>query len=496
MISVPATQVAAPSDGRRYFPLGLRARVIAAFGLGAGLLSLVLAFSTYVVVRHTLVEQRTSLAERQTFVNGRLLRGSLRVPLDPRTGRQQPTRVDVPQLLDGLELPKQVKPEDGGDEATGTTSIAVLFYQDKWFASDDGVDERAVPEELRELVSRGTPATMVFSEGNESRLGIGVPIPAVGASYFEISTLKEVEDTLSAVGGTLAVASIFTTLAGVALGRWASRLVLRPVTNAANAAEAIAGGDMGARLTPDGDLSLDRLVISFNRMVDALQGRMERDARFASDVSHELRSPLMTLASGLSVLQARRHELPVRSQTALDLLADEIQRFQRMVQDLLEISRGEGSNKDVSLDEVLVGEFVERVVERYERVIPIDVEDFVGDTIITVDKRRFERVIGNLIENADRYAGGVVRIGIETMGDRVRIIVDDAGPGVPVEERDRIFERFARGTSARSRASGEGTGLGLSLVYEHVQLHKGSVWVEERPGGGARFVVEIPKADD
>jgi two-component system sensor histidine kinase MtrB len=148
----------------------------------------------------------------------------------------------------------------------------------------------------------------------------------------------------------------------------------------------------------------------------------------------------------------------------------------------------------VFFEEVLVGEFVSRVAERYEREIPIEAEKGVDEVIILVDKRRLERVIGNLIENADRYAGGVVRIGIEWAGKNVRVLVDDAGPGVPPEERERIFERFARGVTARARASGEGTGLGLSLVSEHVRLHGGRVWVEDRPGGGARFIVELPKA--
>jgi signal transduction histidine kinase len=201
----------------------------------------------------------------------------------------------------------------------------------------------------------------------------------------------------------------------------------------------------------------------------------------------------MTLASGLSVLQSRRHELPERSQTALDLLADEIQRFQRMVQDLLEISRTDAGHTDISFEEVLAGEFVRRVAEQYENDVPIRCEGDTEEAILEVDKRRMVRVIGNLIENADRYAGGITEIAIVPAGKNIQIRLDDAGPGVPVNERERIFERFARGETARARASGEGTGLGLSLVEEHVRLHGGRVWVEDSPAGGARFVVELPR---
>jgi signal transduction histidine kinase len=451
--------------------LGLRARVTATFAVGACVLSVILSTSTYLVVRHTLIQQRESLAQRQTYVNARLVRAGLNVR-DPY----------IPSVLGALENP--------------TGSEAILYANGKWYFSDVKVGENdGIPAKLRaKVVDNSAPARMRFVEGGDTKLAVGIPIPAVNAAYFEVSTLSEIERTLNLIAYALVIASTFTTLGGAALGLWTSRLVLRPVKDAAHAAEAIAGGDMSTRLTPEGDVDLDRLVLSFNRMVDALQTRIQRDARFASDVSHELRSPLMTLASGLSVLQSRRHELPERSQTALDLLSDEIQRFQRMVQDLLEISRTDSGQADVNLEEVLSGEFVRRVVEQYERDIPIHSEGGADEAILMVDKRRMVRVLGNLIENADRYAGGVTEIGIVPAGKNIRIRVDDAGPGVPAGEREHIFERFARGETARARASGEGTGLGLSLVHEHVKLHDGRVWVENSPSGGARFVVELPKA--
>jgi signal transduction histidine kinase len=100
-----------------------------------------------------------------------------------------------------------------------------------------------------------------------------------------------------------------------------------------------------------------------------------------------------------------------------------------------------------------------------------------------------ERAVANLLDNAAQHAGGPVRIGVEGSGDRVRIMVEDAGPGVPGAERERIFERFARGSAARHRV---GTGLGLALVAEHARLHDGRAWVEDRPGGGSRFIIELP----
>lgn len=460
----------APSD--RALPprrsLGLRARAIAAFALGAALLSSLLAVSTYVAVRHTLLEQREDLAESQAYLNASRAATGFRV-----------RNPDVPLILDQLE------------NSTGTQSL--IAYDGSWYTSSVSVD--TLPAELRETVTTGTPARMRFLAEDGVRLAVGVPLPSVGATYFEVTDLEELTRTLNTLQLTLFIASLCTTLGGAALGSYASRRVLQPVTEAAFAAQAIAEGDMNTRLTADGDHDLDRLVLSFNRMVDALQTRMQRDARFASDVSHELRSPLMTLSSGLSVLQSRRQELPARSQTALDLLSDEVLRFQRMVQDLLEISRADAGHNELYLEEVLVGEFVTHVVEGYESEIPIEAPDDPEAAIAEVDKRRFARVIGNLIENADRYAGGVTSIKVVPRGSLIRIVIEDSGPGVPEDEKTRIFERFARGTNAKARASGEGTGLGLSLVDEHVRLHKGRVWVEDREEGGARFVVELPRVD-
>jgi two-component system sensor histidine kinase MtrB len=117
---------------------------------------------------------------------------------------------------------------------------------------------------------------------------------------------------------------------------------------------------------------------------------------------------------------------------------------------------------------------------------------------LRVDKRRFERVMTNLMENATAYAGGVTRVivarhPVDTDPARsVRVIIEDRGPGIPPSERLHLFERFYRGSRAGQRASSQGTGLGLSLVAEHVRLHGGTVWIEDAPGHGARFVVELP----
>jgi len=121
-------------------------------------------------------------------------------------------------------------------------------------------------------------------------------------------------------------------------------------------------------------------------------------------------------------------------------------------------------------------------------------QDGAAETVVRADKRRLERVLANLADNAQRHGGGLTKIIVEREDGWAGFAVEDSGAGVAVEERDRVFDRFFRGRAAGMRAAGEGSGLGLSLVREHVGLHGGRVWVEDGPSGGARFVVRLPVA--
>ena len=455
--------------------LGLRARVTAAFALGALLLSLTLSVLTYGLSRRYLISERESFALRQTYVNARLVRDRLSV-----------ANPDVPRLLSSLDTP------------SGSESLIVFHGE----ASSTSVlvGTESLPADLVALVGRGEPARQRFRLAGNPALVVGVPVPSVDTTYFEIFSLEELDRTLRILGAALTLAAAVTTAGAVVVGRWASRRVLQPVTEVSRAAADIAGGHLGTRLEVGTDRDLAGLASSFNAMVDALQTRIERDARFASDVSHELRSPLTTLTTALGVLESRRDELPERSQRALDLLSGDLHRFQRLVEDLLEISRFDVGAVDLALEDVRVGELVIRAVESHAAPgVPVVVEGDAAIAVVRVDKRRLERVLANLVENAQAHGGGAVRVSVACVEDAVQIAVEDAGPGVPATERERVFERFARGAAAgrRSGTSGDGVGLGLSLVSEHVRLHGGRVWVEDRPEGapGARFVVELPTVE-
>src|SRR3954454_14794055 len=333
---------------RRIMRLGLRARFTIAFALGGLVLSALLAAVTYGLVRENIVRQRETSATRQVFLNANFIRDSL------RTAGLQPSR-----LLDGLQTPTGASPILIVDGATFAPT-----------AASKGVE---IPKELRADVEAGTPARMRFTLGDEPQLAIGVPLRAVNAEYYEIVSLDETQRTLNSLGIALLAAAIVTTIAGAVLGATSSRQVLRPLTHLGAAAQAIAGGRLDTRVARPDDVDLAALIDSFNDMAGALQERVERDARVASEVSHELRSPLTTLAASVEVLKARREEMPERAQAALDLLDADISRFTQLVADLLEISRFDAGAARLERDGVRISQLVLNAVGSTAKSVPVAV---------------------------------------------------------------------------------------------------------------------------
>lgn len=362
--------------------------------------------------------------------------------------------------------------------------------------SPAGISADHLPSDLLAMVSSGSPAHRRFIDQNgELRLALGIRINEHDAQYYELVSLTGLQETLSSLRNILFGVALAASALGAGLGYYSARRAVQPLTRVADAAQAIADGDFGTRLEPQIDPDLKRLTRSFNDMVAALQHRIQRDEQFASDVSHELRSPLMTLTASLGVLEGRRDDLSAPAQQAVDLLGKDLRRFQRLVEDLLEISRMDVGAVVLDTQPVFLQQFLQLVIaQSVTPDLPIRCRPVDQYLLVNADKRRLAQVITNLLDNANKYAGGAVAITFERHDDVVHIYVDDAGRGVPEADRIRIFDRFTRaGGDAGRRETAKGVGLGLSLVQEHIRLHNGRVWVTDRPDGrqGARFVIEL-----
>jgi signal transduction histidine kinase len=455
-----------PTRRRRF---GLRTRAAAAMALGGLAVSLTLGFLAYSLSRAYLLDKRIDLVRQEAMLQARIVAG-------PAASEPSPPSA----LLQGL----------------GSTDRPVLLRSgDQWFGSVVGIGRRAVPAELAERVDEGTAAVAFTRIGGDPVAVVGIPLPGADRALYQFIPLVELAATLAAIRNALVVAAAVTTAGSAAYGLVMSGRVLRPLGETASAARRIAGGDMAARLDDHGDPDLVPLVESFNDMAAALDARIERERRFAADVSHELRTPLTALAAAVRIVERRSDGLDPSGREAVEVLRGQTDQFTRLVLEILDLSRLEAGIADVQSELVdlraAVGAMAAEAGLDPHRI------RISGDTPerVVVDPRRLRVTVRNLLENADRYGRGCTALTVDSDGSTWTLTVDDAGPGVRPEERQRIFERFHRGSAGSSAQAPRGTGLGLSLVAENVRAMGGTVTVTDAPGGGARFVVQLPIGD-
>ncbi|WP_033288985.1 sensor histidine kinase [Amycolatopsis jejuensis] len=440
--------------------LSLRWRVSAVFGLGLVLVVSVLSLATWHLTTGYMLSQREQSADRQSQVNVRLVEAAI---------RSRPDSID--ELLTGF--------------STGPDSTILVSRAGGWRTTGRPIG----PETLPPSLLADAPARQRFTADGIPVLAVALPLS--DGLYVELYPLLELEKTFRYLRVLLIAGTVACGILGVGLGAWSARRALRPLTTFTEVAARIARGDLRARLPEQADPDLAPLAATFNTTAESLEQRVRRDARFAADVSHELRSPLTTMTTVAEVLDRRRDTMPAPAQKALRLLLAELHRFQRMVLDLIEISAADRPDPADDRELVDVVPLVRHgVAGGPPPVLDLDPEPL----LVSADRRRLDRVLANLLDNASRYGGGAVRVAAHRRDGVIRLEVDDAGDGVPADLRERVFERFARGVHAGRRDSGAGTGLGLAIVADHVHRHDGRVWVEDRPGGGARFVVELPEA--
>jgi two-component system, OmpR family, sensor histidine kinase MtrB len=448
--------------GRR----GLRARIVTAFAAGTLLVSAVLVVTTWLLARNYLVDQREQALTQQAFADANVLRNRLAT-----------AGADVGQVL------SELVPSGGAD--------VVVRSAGAWYSSSLDVGGRDVPGDVQQVVASGDAAATRIDSADGPRLVVAVPVASADVEFYEISSLDGLELVLQTLALVLGAGALVATAAGAGFGAWASRRAVQPLEQVAHAATRIAGGELSTRLPATDDPDMVAIIAGFNSMVDALAARIERDARFVGDVSHELRSPMTSLITSVEVLGTRRAELPPRAQQALALVEGQLARLRSTLDDLLELARFDGAGGLESAKPVSMTDLVREVLAQGGRAEVLLDADPGADTTVRGDKPRLERAVRNLLENADRYGGGPVRVGVTRRDGFVVLTVDDAGAGVPAADRERVFERFARGVG-EARGSLPGAGLGLAIVAETAAQHGGAAWCTDGPEGGARFFVSLP----
>jgi two-component system sensor histidine kinase MtrB len=376
--------------------------------------------------------------------------------------------------------------------------------------------EESVPVALREAVDDGTSIQEAYTSlilqdqrpQREAALAIGQRLTdPSGHAYqlYYVFPFTQEEKTLGLVERTLATAGIFVVALLCAIAWLVVRQVVTPVRMAASIAERLAAGLLQERMKVTGEDDIARLGESFNKMAQTLQTKIQQleelsrmQRRFVSDVSHELRTPLTTVRMAADVIHEAREDFdPVTARSA-ELLGSQLDRFESLLSDLLEISRFDAGAADLSAEPIDLRDVVRRVVEGAE---PLSERKgtrvrVVGDeqpVIAEADARRVERVLRNLVVNAVEHGEGrdvVVRLA--TAGGAVAVAVRDYGVGLKPGEATRVFNRFWRADPARARTTG-GTGLGLSIAVEDARLHGGWLQAWGEPGGGSQFRLTLPR---
>ncbi|MGW1886778.1 MtrAB system histidine kinase MtrB [Streptomyces sp. NPDC001970] len=384
-------------------------------------------------------------------------------------------------------------------------------------ASGD-VDVTSIPEALRSSVAQGTGTFQTYvkikysvPKEPEAGLVVGKRLNDVAGNAYELYylfPLTQEEESLSLVKGTLATAGLFVVVLLGAIAWLVVRQVVTPVRMAAGIAERLSAGRLQERMKVTGEDDIARLGEAFNKMAQNLQHKIQQledlsrmQRRFVSDVSHELRTPLTTVRMAADVIHEARSDFdPVTARSA-ELLGDQLDRFESLLSDLLEISRFDAGAAALEAEPIDLREVVRRVIggaeplaERKGSRIRV-----VGDeqpVVAEADARRIERVLRNLVVNAVEHGEGrdvVVRMA--SAGGAVAVAVRDYGVGLKPGEATRVFNRFWRADPARARTTG-GTGLGLSIAVEDARLHGGWLQAWGEPGGGSQFRLTLPRTAD
>jgi len=350
--------------------------------------------------------------------------------------------------------------------------------------------------EIRYLDGRSTPGIVV-----------GAPLAVTDVGTYELYylfPLTDEETTLDLVRSTVVGTGILLVALLGAVAAVVTRQVVAPVRSAARVAEQFSEGHLRERMTVRGEDDLARLATSFNDMADSLEQQIHRleelsavQQRFVSDVSHELRTPLTTIRMAADLIFEGRGELDPPTARSAELLQTQLDRFENLLGDLLEISRYDAGAAVLDLETIDLAALVRRAAESARplaerRGCEIEVITHLDPCPVECDSRRIDRVLRNLLDNAIEHGEGrPIEVTVASDGSAAAVTVRDHGVGLSEADIAHVFDRFWRADPARARTTG-GTGLGLSIAQEDTRLHAG--WLEAwgAPGEGACFRLTLP----
>jgi two-component system sensor histidine kinase MtrB len=376
------------------------------------------------------------------------------------------------------------------------------------------VDPASLPKEFRQEVRRTSELSWAYITIQYAgaikvpAIAVGdiVSVPRSGAyEMYLLFPLNNQNKTLTLISRSIIIVDIALVFL-IGLITWlVTRQVIRPVREAARVAERFTSGDLNQRMQVDRQDEIATLGNSFNEMAASIQQQIMRlenlsrvQQRFVSDVSHELRTPLTTLRMASEVIYSSRNNFDPQVARSAELLVGNIERFERLLEDLLEVSRFDAEVAVLEPVDFNLIALISRGIEDLELVAKENGTQIVfkpnsQELLINADARRVERILRNLLNNAIDHADSKpIDVYLEYNENDVAVAVRDYGVGIDENSLLRVFDRFWRADPSRSRIRG-GTGLGLSIALEDARLHNGELEVWGRPGHGAHFVLTLPR---
>lgn len=421
---------------------------------------------------------------------------------------------DYAILADEVVKSANVSAQESGREVVLINARGVKVDGIPPVSTSNFLEPESVPQSLREQVRQTTE--LRWQRGNLEYVN-GKVIPGIFVGkVFEIPQAGKYEmyvaydfvaqqSNIDLIGRSLWVTGFLLLALILLTASVVLRMVIRPVQVAAEIAESLTTGDLKNRMNVKGEDEIARLGMAFNQMATTLAEQITRlenlsrvQQRFVSDVSHELRTPLTTIRMASDVIHAARANFDPTVARSAELLLSQIDKFEHLLQDLLEVSRFDAEAAVLSLDRINISALVRRSVEDLsilaeEKGTTLKLHGFDHEIFVEADSRRIERIIRNLVTNAiDHSESHPVDVTIAENERAISIGVRDYGVGIASQYWSRVFDRFWRADPSRSRIRG-GTGLGLSIAKEDANLHGGEIRVWGEIGKGAHFVLTLPK---
>lgn len=351
-----------------------------------------------------------------------------------------------------------------------------------------------LPGALRDAAADGALAYHRVSEGDRRLLLVGGRIPGATTELYVVTDETRRYAELRQLGLVLLAGWLAVVVVASLTGRLVARRTLEPVAAASQAARAVAEGLLDTRLPAGGGDEFGAWADSFNRMADALGAKIAallraeaRERRFTADVAHELRTPVAALVAEAGLLRESLGALPDDARRPAELLVRDVVRLRRLVDELMELSRLDAGSEPVRPELVELPELLAAVLGT--RGLTDQVSLTASPVTLTTDPRRFERVVGNLVDNAVTHGGEGVAVTGHRTGDEVVVTVADQGPGIPAEYLPRLFDRFSKMDGARTAA---GSGLGMAIAWQNADLLGGRIEVSSERGRGTRCRFTLP----